>query len=49
MQKSFEKKCNSSKIDQITQDQSKNQGNLKQKDPNMIIRFARITWLYGIF
>jgi hypothetical protein len=32
-----------SKSDRITQDQSKYQGNIKPEDPNMMIRFARIT------
>jgi hypothetical protein len=32
--------------DQITQDQSKYQGNLKLKDPNMMIQFARITYSF---
>jgi hypothetical protein len=40
MQKFFEEKPRkSSKSDQITQDQSKYAGDLKSKDPNMMIRF----------
>jgi hypothetical protein len=37
------KPCKSSKIDQITQDQSYYEGNLTSKEPNMMIQFARIT------
>ena len=43
MQRFFkENPHNSSKSDQITQDQSYYEGKLKPKEPNMMIQFARI-------
>jgi hypothetical protein len=48
MQKGFRvKPFKSSKSYQITQDQSYYEGNLKSKEPTMIIQFARITYAWG--
>jgi hypothetical protein len=41
-----ENPCKSSKSDQTTRDQSYYEGNIKSKEPTMMIQFARISHLF---